>query len=133
LALVDIGSADGVVQTTVAAPQPRSGLAFRCRDRDNCWRLEVVPGYSTWNVYKVADGNVTTIGNLGTVSTASGTTVSVEMHGPRLVFFVNGVERRTVVDATLSSERHAGLVVEPGPLSGASRWSEFSADPGVRP
>jgi hypothetical protein len=133
LALVDIGSANGVVQTTIPAPQPRTGIAFRCRDLDNCWRLEVVPGYSTWNIYKVVDGTVSDVGNLGKVTTASGTTVSVEMNGSRLVFFVNGVARRTIDDDTLSSEHRAGLVVEPGPLTGASRWSEFSAAPARRP
>jgi hypothetical protein len=133
LALVDIGSADGVVQTTIPAPQPRIGIAFRCRDLANCWRLEVVPGFSTWNIYKVVDGAVSTVGNLGIVTTASGTTVSVEMHGARLAFFVNGVARRTIDDDTFSSEHRAGLVAEPGPLASASRWSEFSAEPAPGP
>jgi hypothetical protein len=127
LALVDLGSADGIVQTTILAPQPRSGLAFRCRNLDNCWRLEVVVGYGTWNVYKVVNGDVSTVGNLGVVSTAPGTTVSVAMHGSRLVFFVNGVERRTIDDGAFSNEHQAGLVVEPGVLSSYSRWSEFLA------
>jgi len=133
LALVDLGWSNGVVQTTILTPQPSLGLAFRCRDLDNCWRLEVVAAFGTWNIFKVVDGRVTRLGNLGVVSTASGTTVSVEMQGPRLVFYVNGVEHRTIDDDTFAAEQHAGLVVDKGPLAAASRWSEFSANPGARP
>jgi len=133
LALLDVGSADGWVQATVLAPQQRSGLPFRCSDLESCWRVEVVVGDRPGNVYRVVNGKISSRGNLGIASTGPGTTVTVEMHGAKLVFFVNGMMQRTITDDTFSSEHGAGFVVEPGPFSGATRWSEFAAKPDPRP
>jgi hypothetical protein len=131
LALVDLGSGDGVVQATFVAPQERSGLAFRCRDLDNCWRLEAVLGYGTWNVYRIVDGKVSTLGNLGIAPNSPETTVSVKMDGNKLTFYIDGVTQRTIKDSALASEHGAGFVVEPGPFAAASRWSAFVARPGT--
>ncbi len=131
LALVDLGAADGIVQATFLAPQNRSGLAFRCRDLDNCWQVEAVLGYGTWNVFRTVDGKVKALGNLGIVSNAPETTVSVKMAGDQLTFYVDGVKQRTITDAALSTEQGAGLVVEPGQFAAATRWSAFAARPGT--
>jgi hypothetical protein len=131
LALVDLGSGDGVVQATFVAPQERSGLAFRCRDLDNCWRLEAILGYGTWNVYRIVDGKVSTLGNLGIAPNAPETTVTVKMDGNKLTFYVDGVKQRTITDNALSTEHGAGFVVEPGPFAAASRWTAFAARPGT--
>jgi hypothetical protein len=133
MTLVDLGAADGMVQASLLAPQQRSGIAFRCRDARNCWLLEAVVGYGTWNVYKVVDGKVSEQGNLGIVPTDPGTTVTVEMRGPQLTFFVNGVRQRKMHDDTFATEHQAGLVVEAGPFSADTRWSEFIATTGSQP
>jgi hypothetical protein len=129
LALIDTGAADGVVQTTVLAPQKRSGLAFRCRELDSCWRLEAVPGFGTWNLYKVENGTEKSVANTGVAPTGPGTTISVAFSGPSIAVYVNGEKLKTIDDATFATETRAGLVVEDEEFSGATRWSQFAAGP----
>lgn len=132
LALVDVGNADGIVQATGEAMPAGTGIAFRCRDLDNCWLLEAVPGFGTWNLLRVVDGGVTPRGNIGTASAAAGTTISVEMRGDRLTFYVDGQKRKTITDRALRTERGAGLLAAGGANAAAlARWSSFAAGPAV--
>jgi hypothetical protein len=129
IAIVDAGHAEGVVQATVIVPQGGTGIAFRCRDADNCWFIEAAVGYGTWNVSKVLDGKRSDLGNVGIASTDPGTTVSVRMVDDRLTFFVNGRRVRQITDADLAGEQGVGLSVHAGQFASGSRWSEFLFGP----
>ena len=82
---------------------PGQGLAFRCQGAANCWRVEAVPRFGTWNVIKVVRGTERLVANLGTVPVESGTVIRVELEGGTLRFMVNGRLRRTIVDSTFLS------------------------------
>lgn len=125
LATVDTGSANGIVQATFMVPQNGSGLVFRCRDADNCWHVDAVPVFSTWDVWKVVDGKATHEGNLGVVPYGPGTTISVQMQGAHLGFAVNGVLVRTLDDDSLSHETAAGLYAGIDKFATSARWSQF--------
>ena len=62
---------------------------------------------------RVIDGDAATLGNLGHVSVASGTTIGVEGRGDRLRFTVNGEVRRSLVDGALRGLHGAGSPSRP--------------------
>ena len=72
LALLRTGAPGGTVTLDAANPVSGAGLAFRCRNLRNCWFLEAVPEYGTWNVVRVVDGRRTKVANLGVVPIAPG-------------------------------------------------------------
>ena len=122
----------------VANPVSGAGLAFRCRNLRNCWFLEAVPEYGTWNVVRTVDGRRTKVANLGVVPIAPGTLVSVAMTPARLTFFVNGAEVRRVDDPALGGDRAVGLdaahfgLIEEKLLTGPAKRDGFVV-PGVQP
>jgi len=129
LALIEPGTPDGTIQVTVMAPQEQTGVAFRCRDADNCLFLGAVPGFGTWNIYKVLDGQLTELGNVDLTPTLPGTTVSVEMRGEELDFYVNGLRMRSIREPDLAAETGVGLAVNHGPFATSARWSQFLFKP----
>jgi hypothetical protein len=132
MALVDVGSGDGLVQVTGSAMEPGLGLAFRCRGPANCWSVDSAPSLGTWTVRKVVRGRETVVGNLGTVPVDAGTTVAVEMRGTRLRFSVDGVVARTFVDGALVKAHRAGPSILAGPTVTAARWTDFRFGPSFR-
>jgi hypothetical protein len=132
VALIDVGTADGTVQVTVMAPQDQTGVAFRCRDADNCLFLGVVPGFGTWNIYKIIDGQLFELGNVDLAPTLPGTTVSVEMQGTQLNFYVNGLRVRSITEPDLASETQVGLAVNHVDFATSARWSKFLFKPADR-
>ena len=129
LALVEAASADGIVQATIYRPQQTIGIAFRCQDASNCWRIEAAVGFGTWNVTKVVNGTVTKVGTLGIQPTSAGTTVSVQLTGNQAIAYINGVEALKFDVNELSDETGVGLVVETDPLATTAKWSEFIVAP----
>jgi hypothetical protein len=115
------------VEVRAAAMAPGLGLAFRCQGADNCWRLEAVPRFGTWNVVKVVGGAERVVTNLGTVPAASGTTVRVEMDGGRLRFAVDGQMVKTIADRDLIDASRAGLSLRGPRGSRDARWDDFRA------
>lgn len=129
LALVSGGAADGTAEVAVTTMQPGAGLAFRCRGPGNCWRIEAVPRFGTWNVIRVLRNQEHVVANLGTVPTVSGTTVGVEMAGSRLRFLVNGQIRKVVRDPALHQVAGVGLAIPAGSEAGGARWDRFRSSP----
>jgi hypothetical protein len=129
LAILDVDARDAEIQMSMMVPQSGAGIAFRCRDADNCWRTEAVLGYATWNVYKTIRGESILVGNLGVVPTEPGTTITVRLRGDRVTFFVNGMRVRTFDDPDLAGETGAGLASIASEFADQSRWSEFLARP----
>ena len=131
LVLTDTGTTTGdfIAQSTVIAPQEGTGLAFRCRDASNCWTVESVAKFGTWNVAKIVNGKIIPMGNLGPAPTNAGTTVSVRAKGRHITFYVNGQQTRDLEDTFLIDQHTAGLVVTDGPFATSSRWLEFIAGP----
>lgn len=128
IAIVDLGFADGVVQVTGTTVPEGFGAAFRCRDAHNCWRVVAVPGFGTWNVLKVVDGRQTLLGGIGLATFGPGSTITVRMQGPRLTFYVDGVETKTIEDADLADATGAGLVVA-SKKGRDARFAGFAAAP----
>jgi hypothetical protein len=52
-----------------------AGIAFRCRDAGNCWWVQAVPAFHTWNIIRMVDGHAALMGNLGRASVESGTRI----------------------------------------------------------
>lgn len=129
LALLRTGAPGGTVTLDAAAPAAGAGLAFRCRNARNCWFLEAVPEFGTWNVVRTVDGRREKVANLGVVPIAPGTLVSVAMTPERLTFFVNGAEVRRIDDAALGGDRAVGLVAEPDASAGSAQWGAIRLRP----
>jgi hypothetical protein len=129
LALVSGGAADGTAEVAVTTMRQGAGLAFRCRGPGNCWRLEAVPRFGTWNVLKVVRNQEHVVTNLGTVPVVSGTTVGVEMAGSRLRFLVNGQVRKVVRDPALHQVAGVGLAISAGSEASGARWDRFRSSP----
>jgi hypothetical protein len=129
LALVRGGAADGAVEAEFGPVRPGAGIAFRCRGPGNCWRLEAVPRFGTWNVIKVVRNRAQVLGNLGTAPVAAGTTVRVDMDGPRLRFSVNGVLQRSIRDTTHAAVPGVGLAATAEPGAEGTTWRSFRSTP----
>jgi hypothetical protein len=129
LALVRGGAADGSVEVAVTTMRAGAGLAFRCRGPGNCWRIEAVPRFGTWNVLRVVRNQEHVVTNLGTVPVVSGTTVGVEMAGSRLRFLVNGQVRKVVRDPALHQVAGVGLAIVAGSEASGARWDRFRSRP----
>ncbi len=132
VALVVVGSGVRSVEVRAAVISPGMGLAFRCQGVANCWRVEAVPRFGTWNVVKVVGGNEQVVGNLGAVPVTSGTTIKVELEGSTLRFMVNGRLARTIVDSKFLSAPRAGLTIRAGDRTEIrrARWDDFVAAAG---
>lgn len=129
LALVDLGTSDGVVEATIYRPQQAMGIAFRCKDADNCWRIEAAVGFGTWNVTKVVNGTVTKVSTLGLQTTAAGTTIAVRLEGTNVRAYINGVEVSSFAAPEFADATKVGLVVDADPLATSAKWSAFRAGP----
>jgi hypothetical protein len=133
LAVIDMGAGDGTVKVSFPHTSSGSGLVFRYKNSVNFWQIEAVTDYATWNVRKVVDGQSTSFGNVGTVATGAGTTISVRMQGPTIDIFVNGVKKLTLTDTSLQTEHFVGMSSRPSPDSDAARWDNFAATPQREP
>jgi hypothetical protein len=127
LALVTVGIGIRSVEVRAAAIARGMGLAFRCQGVANCWRVEAVPSFGTWNVVKVVGGDEQVMGNLGTVAVDAGTVIGVEQEGRRLRFTVNGELVRTIVDGALRDAPRAGLSMRAGGSARSAAWDDFVA------
>ena len=125
VALVDAGDGDGVVQITMLPPQTGTGVAFRCRDADNCMYLTAGPGFATWNLAKRIDGVETRLASLPLVSTAPGLAISVELSGNRIDISVNGDRLLSINDPDLVDETGIGLIATEGAYLERAKWSQF--------
>lgn len=87
-----------------------AGIAFRCQDAQNCWWIEAVRGYATWNINKIVNGRVTLVDNVGPAGTDPGSIVAVHTNGSRITVAVNGIIRREITDPDLRDATGVGLV-----------------------
>ena len=126
LALIDTGRSDGVIEATLLEPQQAIGIAFRCRDSDNCWRLEAAVGFGTWNVSRVVGGVVTKVVTLGVQPTSAGTTVSIRLDGTHASAFINGKLAARFEAPEFVREQDAGLVVASGADATSAKWGLFA-------
>jgi hypothetical protein len=125
LALVEGGTADGIVTVRAARMAQGFGLAFRCRGPSDCWTISAVPSVGTWNVTRTVAGRSVLVGNVGTAPVATGTIVEVRMAGPTLTFAFDGQVLRTIEDAALARATGAGLFLANGGDNARARWDRF--------
>jgi hypothetical protein len=131
LAMIDTGFVDGTVEASFGVVDNGAGVAFRCKDAANCWWVQGARGYGTWVVQRTVDGKTTVVGTFGTTGAVSGSTVSVQMHGRDLTFFLNGKPRFRVSSQVLMDARGAGLFLL-GSNAQQSTWVRFLAAPEPR-
>jgi hypothetical protein len=127
LAVVETDGPDGVVQVTMATSVNDCGLLFRYRDTANYWALTAVPGYATWNLERVIEGNSVIVANTGLSPTKSGTVLAVRMRGDLLELFVDGKLQKQVKDTAFQTESRVGLIGR-GPAVAQARWDGLLAD-----
>ena len=112
---------------TVVSGAGLAGITFRCRDAQNCWWVQAVPAYHTWNIVKIVRGRVTFLGNLGLLSSTSRTPISVHDDGDRVTVAVGDVTKRTFTDSALRGENGVGLASGRDGAR-AAQSTEFEAD-----
>jgi peptidoglycan/LPS O-acetylase OafA/YrhL len=129
---VDEGTAEvrdrGFAVVRVRASHIRAtgaGIAFRCADRRNCWWVEPVPRWNSWDVRKIVNGVVTDIGTVGAAPTASDDSVAVHLQGNVITIAVDGFRYRSIVDPALRDAVGVGLARFYG--EGSKRWESFEA------
>ena len=139
VATVDIGRTDGWVQVTTSTMPDGVGAVFRYQDAENYWRVVAVPGYATFNVFKVINGVETKVGqglgltsyntiDVGANKVGVNVNIGVRMRGDEFTFFVDGFEMVTMRSTELRKAHRAGIVVASTKGTGA-RFAGFAAGP----
>lgn len=128
IALVDLQSGNGSVSAKAVKIEPGWGLVFRYRGPFNFWMLTVTPKFGTYNLQKVVDGKVTTVGNTGLAKLDDNTEVQVDFQGEKISVFANGDLLKSFVDPQYVGPQ-GGKVGLIGVDAGAkeSQWGSFSA------
>lgn len=104
-----------------------AGIAFRCQDAQNCFWVQALPEFHTWNVAKIVRGRLTVLGNVGLLEPASRTAISVHDDGEHITVAVGDVTKRTFVDSALRGTTGVGLASGRGGTTDA-HWTQFEAD-----
>jgi hypothetical protein len=138
IATVDIGRTAGWVQVTATTAPDGVGVVFRYQDPKNYWRIVAVPGYGTFNVFKVINGVETRVGATGltTVNTIDvgankvgvNVNIGIRMRGEDFTFFIDGFETVTMHSTELIKAHRAGIVVASDKGKDA-RFAGFAAGP----
>jgi hypothetical protein len=123
---------DGSVQATLVKIANGAGIVFRYRNAFNYWQVVASPRFSTWNVRKVVDGQVTLVGNVGLSPATDGTTIGVTFVEDRITVQVNGKDVWATTDAAVNDGNYVGLIGVSDP-SDRARWDNFIANTTVRP
>ena len=87
-----------------------------------------MPGYATWNVFKVVKGSETRVDSLGLANYANPSTVAVRLKGKAMTFFVDGLETKTFKDPALMKAHRAGIGIA-SPKGVGARFAGFAAGP----
>ncbi len=132
LNVLTVAGGPATVRVVFDVVVPGAGVAFRCPDARNCWRLVARPELGTWNLSKVVRGRTTELGNVGLAAVAPGTAVDIRLSGPAIDITVAGQHVRTVRDHALQGVAGAGLWVAPEGDWHAARWAAFSSVPTPR-
>lgn len=128
VAVVDLGAADGAVSVTASAMVSGFGLAFRYQDPFNYWFLTSAPGYGTWKLQRLDDGEVVEVGPIGLAQAVDGTTVEVRFSGRTITVLIDGSPARQFTDPALEDAAGVGILVEGAGALDAS-WDDFIAVP----
>jgi hypothetical protein len=127
VAVLDLGSADGTIQVTLAAINA-SGIAFRVQDANNflICRPAGGPG-QLYTVYKYIAGSYTVVASGLGVAAANGDVLKVVMSGTTVTAYQNGTQIYTGTITNFSTQTQHGLNM--GTNSTATRWDNFSFTP----
>ena len=128
MATVDVGRTDGWIQVSGTTVPDGFALVFRYQDPSNYWRLVAVPGYATWNVFKVVKGSETRVDAVGLANYANPTTAAVRLKGNAMTFFVDGLQTKTLKDSALMEAHRAGIGIAT-PKGVGARFAGFAAGP----
>lgn len=118
-----MSSNDNYAQAAIAATASVSHGVW-CRGNSNIssgylWRNDG----TSWNLFSVVGGSFTLIGTYATAA-VSGDVAKVQAVGSTVKAYVNGVERVSIVDTSVSAGVNVGIRSE---SSGSIRWDNFSA------
>jgi len=116
-------TADHYAQVTIAATAPAS-MGVWCRGNSNIsqgylWRNDG----SSWDLFSVVGGSFSVIGSYAAAA-APGDVGRVQAVGSTIKAFVNGVERVSVTDTSVTSGTSVGIRSE---SAGAIRYDDFAA------
>lgn len=100
------------------------GIAFRCADAQNCWWIDPIPSFLTWNIHKIVNGKITYVGNLGFVTTKPDAAIGVHLVGDQITISVEGRLATTINDPELRDAVGVGLARG---VEGSPRWRSFEA------
>jgi hypothetical protein len=125
IAVVNMGTSDGVVQATMPNPERGAGLVFRFGSPLNHWTLTAAPGSATWVVTRTEGGEAEIVATLGTTPAGENVTIAVRFMGDEMAFFVDGVLRAELSDDFLLEASRVGLITR-GQFANAT-WTNFVA------
>jgi hypothetical protein len=131
LAVVPVGSANGRLQLEVGRGAPGLAVVFRCLSPFDCWRVEAVPAYATWNLLKVVGGREVVVGNVGRAGIDPGTTVEVSFTESRIAVSVDGSPPLEVEDDHVQDVARVGLALRGAPGAADARWAAVRFLPDV--
>lgn len=97
----------------------RGYLIVRLQDQENMYALRFSTGATATRLYKKVSGTWTALGSF-VADPAAGDTVRVEVVGPTLRFFYNGVVKGFQVDTAITAAGKAGLAIGGGAELAAS-------------
>jgi hypothetical protein len=132
VAVADLGASDGAVSVTAASMANGFGLVFRFQDAFNYWLVVASPEFGSWRLQRLDEGHTVELGGIGLAPAEDGSTVEVRFEGRTITLFVDGLQRREVVDDALVDATGVGLLAE-GPASTEAAWDDFVAVPVATP
>ena len=128
VAVADLGASDGAVSVTAASMVNGFGVVFRFQDAFNYWLVVASPDYGSWRLQRLDEGRIVELGGIGLAPSVDGSTVEVRFEGRTITVFVDGLERREVVDDALLDATNVGLLAE-GAGSTEAAWDDFVGVP----
>lgn len=122
LAILETTRPATTVRATIGTVAVGFGIAFRCSDANNCWWVEAAPGYGTWVVWRIVNGEIERVTTIGVASNELGTSLEVRLNGVVIDFVSNGTRTKRLVDSVLADSTGVGLATSPNPGGSLARF-----------
>ena len=101
------------------------GIAFRCRDANNCWWIQPLSIYGNWALNKIVDGKFENLANIGLAPTDPTSVFVVHQDGDEIKIVIDGIVRKQIKDPDLRDEVGVGLAASFDGFT--TRWRRFEA------
>lgn len=129
LAVLESGSRDGRVEAEIGEAVQGWGIVFRQRDRLNYWFVSAAPGYGTYNVGRLVNGELVGVGDIGLAKVAPGTVVSVTYTGTVIQVSIDGQVKASFTDEAADTGGGGVGLLANGESASTASWRSFTTVP----